>query len=109
MCNIQCLLEILLHNFMTIHIPIHINIFRNNYPALEEATATLDRMMPAYLSQAEEDKQSFEETKNSLKQSFGRMEAHFKQISNILKEEKCRGQLVANPYEYYMDDECTSS
>ena len=26
---------------------------------------------------------------------------------DILKEEKCQGQLVANPNEYYMEDECT--
>ena len=40
-------------------------------------------------------------------QSFERMEAHLKQISDILKEEKCQGQFVANPNEYYMEDECT--
>jgi hypothetical protein len=28
---------------------------------------------------------------------------------DILKEEKCQGQLVANPNEYYMEDECTYS
>jgi hypothetical protein len=33
--------------------------------------------------------------------------AHFKQILDILKEEECQGQLVANPNEYYMEDECT--
>jgi hypothetical protein len=35
------------------------------------------------------------------------MDAHFKQISDILKEKKCQGQLVANRDEYYMEDECT--
>ena len=34
------------------------------------------------------------------------MDAHFKQIMDILKEEKCQGQLVANPNEYYMENEC---
>ena len=63
--------------------------------------------MSTYVSQAKEDKRSFEGMKNSLMQSFERMEAHFKQISDILKEEECQGQLVANPNEYYMEDECT--
>jgi hypothetical protein len=63
--------------------------------------------MSAYLSQAEEDKRSFEGMKNSLIQSFEKMDTHFKQISDILKEEECQGQLVANPNEYYMEDECT--
>ena len=40
-------------------------------------------------------------------QSVEMMDAHFKQIMDILKEEKCQGQLVANPNEYYMEDECT--
>jgi hypothetical protein len=31
---------------------------------------------------------------------------HFKQIIDILQEEMCQGQLVANPNEYYMEDEC---
>jgi hypothetical protein len=35
------------------------------------------------------------------------MDAHFKQISDILKEEECQGQLVTNSNEYYMEDECT--
>jgi hypothetical protein len=35
------------------------------------------------------------------------MDAHFKQIMDILKEEKCQGQLVANPNEYSMEDEFT--
>ena len=35
------------------------------------------------------------------------MDAHFKQIMGILKEEKCQGQLVANPNEHYMENEYT--
>jgi hypothetical protein len=35
------------------------------------------------------------------------MDAHFKQIMDILKEEKCQVQLVANPNEYYKENECT--
>jgi hypothetical protein len=50
--------------------------------------AALDRTMSAYLSQAKKDKRSFEGMKNSLMQSFERMDAHFKQISDILKEEE---------------------
>jgi hypothetical protein len=45
--------------------------------------------------------------KNSLMQSSEKMDAHFKQISDILEEEKCQGQLVANPNKYYMEDEST--
>jgi hypothetical protein len=45
--------------------------------------------------------------KNSHMQSFERMEALLKQILDILKEEECLGQLVANPNEYYMEDEST--
>jgi hypothetical protein len=44
---------------------------------------------------------------NSITQSYEKMDAHFKQIMDILKEEKCQGQLVANPNEYYMEDEYT--
>ena len=75
--------------------------------ALEEADHALDKMMSAFRSQAEEDRQSFERMKNSDMQTFERMEAHLKQISDILKEEECQGQLVANPNEYYMEDERT--
>ena len=32
---------------------------------------------------------------------------HNQKAMDILKEEKCQGQLVANPNEYYMEDECT--
>jgi hypothetical protein len=75
--------------------------------ALEEASASLDRTMSTYLSQVEGDKRSFEGIKNSLMQSTKTMDAHFKQISYILREEECQGQLVANLNEYYMEDECT--
>jgi phosphatidylserine/phosphatidylglycerophosphate/cardiolipin synthase-like enzyme len=75
--------------------------------ALKKASARLDKMMSAFLSQAEEDRQSLERTNNSNMQSFERMDAHFKQIMDILKEEKCQGQLVANSNEYYMEKECT--
>ena len=34
------------------------------------------------------------------------MDAHFKKIMDILREGKCQGQLVANPNEYYMENEC---
>ena len=40
-------------------------------------------------------------------QSYEKMDAHFKQIMDILKEEKCQGELVVNPNEYYMEDEYT--
>jgi hypothetical protein len=62
-------------------------------------SASLDEAMSAYLSQVEEDKRSFEGMKNSLLQSSDKMDAHFKQISNILKEEGCQGQLAVNPNE----------
>jgi hypothetical protein len=75
--------------------------------ALKEASARLDKSMSAFLSQAEEDRQSLERTNNSNMQSFERMDAHFKQIMDILQEEKCQGQLAANHNEYYMEDECT--
>jgi hypothetical protein len=75
--------------------------------ALKKASARLDKMMSTFLSQAEEDRQSLERTNNSNMQSFERMDAHFKQIMDILKEEKCQGQLVDNSNEYYMEKECT--
>jgi hypothetical protein len=74
---------------------------------IEEASARLDKTMSAFLSEAEEDRQTFERINNSITQSFEKMDAHFKQIMDILKEEKCQGQLVANPNEYYMKNECT--
>jgi hypothetical protein len=67
--------------------------------------ARLDRTMPTFLSEAEEDRQTFKRINNSITQSYEKMDAHFKQIMDILKEEKCQGQLVANPNEYYMEDE----
>jgi hypothetical protein len=63
--------------------------------------------MSAFLSEAEDDRQTFKRINNSITQSSEKMDAHFKQIMDILKEEKCQGQLVANPNEYYKEDECT--
>jgi hypothetical protein len=74
---------------------------------LKEASVRLDRTMSTFRSKAEEDRQSFERIRNSITQSFVKMDAHFKQILDILQEEKCQGQLAANPNEYYMEDECT--
>jgi hypothetical protein len=69
--------------------------------------ARIDRMMLARHSEAEEDRQEFARINNSITQSYEKMDAHFKQMMDILKEEKCQGQLVANPDKYYMEDECT--
>jgi hypothetical protein len=69
--------------------------------------ARLDKMMSTFLSEAEEDRQTFKRINNSITQSYKKMDAHFKQIMDILKEEKCQGQLVANPNEYYKEDEYT--
>jgi hypothetical protein len=74
---------------------------------IEETSARLDKTMPAFLSEAEEDRKTFERINNSITQSSEKMDAHFKQILDILKEEKCQGQLLANPNEYYMENECT--
>jgi hypothetical protein len=74
---------------------------------LEEVSARLNRMMSTFLSEVEEDRQTFKRINNSITQSYEKMDAHFKQIMDILKEEKCQGQLVANPNEYYMEDEYT--
>jgi hypothetical protein len=63
--------------------------------------------MSAFLSQAEEDRQEFERINNSITQSYEKMDAHFKQMMDILKEEKSQDQLVANPNEYYTEDEYT--
>jgi hypothetical protein len=117
-------LEILLHNFMIIHIPIHINNIKKKpspmaalketmaaskeiMAATIEASARLQRTMSAFLIQAEEDRQEFERMNNSITQSYEKIDAHFEQIMDILKEEECQGQLVANPNEYYMEDEYT--
>jgi hypothetical protein len=75
--------------------------------ALEEASAALNRTMSAMHSEAEGDRQEFARIRNSVTQSYEKMDAHFKQIMDILKEEKCQGQLVANPNDYYMEDEYT--
>jgi hypothetical protein len=63
--------------------------------------------MSALRSEAEGDIQEFARIRNSITQSAEKMDAHFKQIMDILKEEKCQGQLVAHPNEYYMEDEYT--
>jgi hypothetical protein len=75
--------------------------------ASAEASARLQRTMSAFLIQAEEDTQEFERMNNSIMQSYEKIDAHFEQIMDILKEEECQGQLVANPNEYYMEDEYT--
>jgi hypothetical protein len=72
---------------------------------LEEAMARLDKTMSAFLSKAKEDRQTFKRINNSITQLYEKMDAHFKQTMDILKEEKCQGQLVANPNEYYMEYE----
>jgi hypothetical protein len=56
--------------------------------------------MSAYLSQ-------MEESENSRMQSFERMKAHLKEISDILKEEEgeCQSQLMTTPHGYYMEEE----
>jgi hypothetical protein len=74
--------------------------------ALAKASARLERMMSAFLSEAKEDRQEFARINNSIMQSYEKMDAHFKQMMDILKEEKCQGQLVASPNEYYMENEC---
>jgi hypothetical protein len=74
---------------------------------LEEVSARLNIMMSTFLSEVEEDRQTFKRINNSITQSYEKMDAHFKQIMDILKEEKCQGQFVANPNEYYMEDEYT--
>jgi hypothetical protein len=75
--------------------------------ALEGAMARIDRMMSAHHSEAEEDRQEFSRINNSIMQSYEKMDAHFKQMMDILKDENCQDQLVANLNEYYMEDECT--
>jgi hypothetical protein len=74
--------------------------------ASTEASARLERTMLAFLSEAEEDRQEFARINNSITQSYEKMDVHFKQMMDILKEEKCQGQLVANLNEYYMENEC---
>ena len=69
-------------------------------------SARLERMMAELRSEAKGDREEFARIRNSVTQSSEKMDAHFKQIMDILKEEKCQGQLVANPNEYYMENEC---
>jgi hypothetical protein len=71
-----------------------------------EASARLERTMSAFLNEAEEDRKEFARINNSITQSYEKMDAHFKQMMDILKEEKCQRQLVASPNEYYMENEC---
>jgi hypothetical protein len=58
---------------------------------LEEVSARLNIMMSTFLSEVEEDRQTFKRINNSITQSYEKMDAHFKQIMDILKEEKCQG------------------
>jgi hypothetical protein len=71
-----------------------------------EASARLERTMLAFLSEVKEDRQEFARINNSIMQSYEKMDAHFKQMMDILREEKCQGQLVAYPNEYYTENEC---
>jgi hypothetical protein len=57
--------------------------------ALEEVGAALNRTMSALRSESEGDRQEFARIRNSITQSSKKMDAHFKQIMDILKEEKC--------------------
>jgi hypothetical protein len=66
-------------------------IFLSTSTISEEAMARLDRMMSAFLSKAEEDRQTFKRINNFVTQSYEKMDAHFKQIMDILKEGKCQG------------------
>ena len=53
--------------------------------------AAIEEAMLALHSEAEEDRQEFARIRNSVMQSSEKMDAHFKQIMDILKEEKCQG------------------
>ena len=55
----------------------------------EEMSAALERTMSTFLSEAEGDRQEFARINNSITQSYEKMDAHFKQIMDILKEEEC--------------------
>jgi hypothetical protein len=48
-----------------------------------------------------------EQMTQNTRQAVEEMRAHHNQQANIPKEEKCQGQLVANPNEYYIEDEYT--
>jgi hypothetical protein len=63
-------------------------------------SSALEEAMSAFLSHSKE-------YNHQLQSTMAKMEAHLKQISKILKEGECSSQLVANPNEYYMEDECT--
>jgi hypothetical protein len=58
--------------------------------ASAEASARLERTMLAFLSKAEEDRQEFVRINNSITQSYEKMDAHFKQMMDILKEESVK-------------------
>jgi hypothetical protein len=74
----------------------------------EESSSIYDHSYSSpHHSEVEEDIQEFARINNSIIQSYEKMDAHFKQMMDILKEEECQGQLVANPNEYYMEDEYT--
>ena len=53
---------------------------------LEEMSAALERTMSTFLSEAEGDRQEFARINNSIMQSSEKMDAHFKQIMDILKD-----------------------
>jgi hypothetical protein len=74
----------------------------------EESSSIYDHSYSSpHHSEVEKDIQEFARINNSIIQSYEKMDAHFKQMMDILKEEECQGQLVANPNEYYMEDEYT--
>jgi hypothetical protein len=74
----------------------------------EESSSIYDHSYSSpHHSEVEEDIQEFARINKSIIQSYEKMDAHFKQMMDILKEEECQGQLVANPNEYYMEDEYT--
>jgi hypothetical protein len=72
-----------------------------------ENSIALQRTMSTMHSEMEDHRQEFARVRNFVTQSSEKMDVYFKQIMDILKEEKCQDQLVANLNECYMEDEYT--
>jgi hypothetical protein len=62
---------------------------------------------PPPLEVSEELLETIREMTKNTQQFFEEMRALRNKQADILKEEECQGQLVANPNEYYMEDEYT--
>ena len=76
-------------------------------PPPPEVFEELLETIKVLIKNTEQMTQNIEQMTENSRQAVEEMRAHRNQQADILKEEECQGQLVANPSEYYMEVEYT--